>query len=332
LSVRIAEQISTEILRGISQLEDIAEEWELLWRNDATSTPFQSPQWLIPWWRHFGQGDLRVLAIRKQQKLRALLPFYLHENTLLMMGLGISDYLDVLSTNGEETLLAVKQFLLDTRHEWKVCDFQQLRSESLLLKLGMPPDFQSSVYPLEPCPVLAIPENALNLQFVPKNIRRNLHYYRQRLDKMGRVGFECATADSREHLLQAWIALHASRWHSRGGNGVLEGDAIARFHAEASAGLLEAGVLRLYALKLNGEVIGAFMGFHHAARAYYYLGGFNPAFAAFSPGALLIGHALEQAVCAGARAFDFLRGCESYKYAWGAADEIMFGRQINLHV
>jgi len=34
----------------------------------------------------------------------------------------------------------------------------------------------------------------------------------------------------------------------------------------------------------------------------------------------MIGHAIEEAVRAGASEFDFLRGKEAYKYKWGAKD------------
>ena len=30
-----------------------------LWRRAPAATPFQAPAWLIPWWRHFGNGELR---------------------------------------------------------------------------------------------------------------------------------------------------------------------------------------------------------------------------------------------------------------------------------
>jgi CelD/BcsL family acetyltransferase involved in cellulose biosynthesis len=52
----------------------------------------------------------------------------------------------------------------------------------------------------------------------------------------------------------------------------------------------------------------------------YYLGGFEPAYARASVGALVVAHALAEAQRHGAREFDFLRGREPYKYAWGAQD------------
>ena len=61
---------------------------------------------------------------------------------------------------------------------------------------------------------------------------------------------------------------------------------------------------------------------------YYYLGGFDPAAKHLSPGTLLIGHAVERAVEAGAEAFDFCKGREPYKYLWGATDTPTFTRRL----
>ena len=92
-----------------------------------------------------------------------------------------------------------------------------------------------------------------------------------------------------------------------------------RFHRDAVDRLGRAG-LRLYLMRLVGRVAGAYYGFHHDDRAYYYLGGFDPSFSFESPGTILVGHAIEEAVREGAREFHFLRGAEAYKYEWGAKD------------
>jgi CelD/BcsL family acetyltransferase involved in cellulose biosynthesis len=44
----------------------------------------------------------------------------------------------------------------------------------------------------------------------------------------------------------------------------------------------------------------------------------DPAYADESPGSILIGHAVGEAVREAATEFHFLRGGESYKYRWGA--------------
>ena len=73
------------------------------------------------------------------------------------------------------------------------------------------------------------------------------------------------------------------------------------------------------------------IGYHAAGRTIFYLSGFDPAFARYSPGKLVVAHAIEQAITRdAARAFDFLRGAEAYKYAWGAVDEPLFRRSLRL--
>jgi CelD/BcsL family acetyltransferase involved in cellulose biosynthesis len=107
---------------------------------------------------------------------------------------------------------------------------------------------------------------------------------------------------------------------------VLAHPAVERFHRAAARGLLRLGALRLYVLRVAGRAIAAHYGFSHRRRAYYYLGGFDPEFKAASPGTLLIGHAVERALLDGAQEFDFLRGRESYKYLWGAAERATYNR------
>ena len=50
-------------------LDRLRPEWEALWRAVPEATPFQSPAWLIPWWRHVGEGALLVLALRAAGRL-----------------------------------------------------------------------------------------------------------------------------------------------------------------------------------------------------------------------------------------------------------------------
>src|SRR5207253_426036 len=53
-----------EEVTRLDVLERLAPEWEALWRALPRPTPFQSPAWLITWWRHLGQGRLWTLALR----------------------------------------------------------------------------------------------------------------------------------------------------------------------------------------------------------------------------------------------------------------------------
>jgi CelD/BcsL family acetyltransferase involved in cellulose biosynthesis len=71
-----------------------------------------------------------------------------------------------------------------------------------------------------------------------------------------------------------------------------------------------------------------FYGFADRSRAYAYIGGFDPAVPHPGLGAMMVGHAIRRALGDGLREFDFLRGREPYKYAWGAVDRPGYGRRL----
>src|SRR5262245_26989644 len=81
-------------------LEGVMPEWAALWRRVPDATPFQSPTWLMAWWRWFGNRAPRLLTLHAGGELRAILPLYLLNEggcrKLLPIGIGLSDYVDAL--------------------------------------------------------------------------------------------------------------------------------------------------------------------------------------------------------------------------------------------
>jgi CelD/BcsL family acetyltransferase involved in cellulose biosynthesis len=115
-------------------------------------------------------------------------------------------------------------------------------------------------------------------------------------------------------MLETLLRLNAGRW------GGLD-ETARRFHHATAPWLLAAGMLRLAHLRIGGAVAaGCYAQADGGQRLMFYLIGFDPAFAAASPGSLLIGAMLDAALAEGRTEADFLRGNEAYKYAWGARD------------
>src|SRR6266550_5009620 len=94
--------LQTEILTTAEQLEALEPEWLELWRRAPDATPFQSPAWLLPWWRHFGSHELSVITVRENGQLSGVAPLYVlredDESLGMLLGTGTSDYLDVVAT------------------------------------------------------------------------------------------------------------------------------------------------------------------------------------------------------------------------------------------
>jgi CelD/BcsL family acetyltransferase involved in cellulose biosynthesis len=318
-----------EVIDSAGGLEQIAPRWEALWRADANATPFQSPQWLLPWWKHFGSDTPHVIASSSADgALDALAPLYIlrdeesGESLGLFLGTGNSDYLDILGDPSQ---------LIDAiaAADCQLWDLQQLRPSSGLLTAPLPDGWSENVEDQDPCPVLSIENAGTEMEnLLSTHARKKLRYFRRCLEREGEVRYENATAESLDTLLDALYELHAARWQKRGLPGVLADEVTQSFHREAARRMLDAGALRMYAIRLNERIVAVFYGFAHHGTVYYYLSGYDPALEKLSIGNVIVAHAIEDAVRDGARTFDFLRGAEEYKYSWGAKDRMNQRRQL----
>jgi CelD/BcsL family acetyltransferase involved in cellulose biosynthesis len=304
--------IEVDEIASPSTFEELWPEWELLWQRSSSATPFQSPDWLVPWWSHFGGSDLWCLALRADGQLVGLAPFFVWERKLLFIGTGITDYLDVLIDPEWQDVgvAAIGSLLARQSQRLEECDLQQLPAESPLRT--------DDAVVQDVCPVLDLCGDEIPML-------KKAEYYLRHATKTGEVLIEEATEDNFERCFSEFLRLHTLRWKEKGVLNQLERKA---FHQEVASHFLRTGMLRLYVLYLSDQAIAAWYGFESKRRLYFYLSGFDPAFEKLSPGAILIGHAIKEARQAGARAFDFLRGQEPYKYLWGARDTLTYRRQI----
>jgi CelD/BcsL family acetyltransferase involved in cellulose biosynthesis len=270
-------------------------------------------------------------------RLVGLAPFFLRTEygtpgcELLLLGTGISDYLDMLLDPEYEGVSAAAMFEHIGEHcrRWDTCDFQQLRPHSPLLETSMPDAWSEDRTIQECCPVLRLPAGDVELsRVVPSGMLKNLGYYRRSAEKAGDLRFDSAAEQNLDEFLNALFHLHSTRWAARGLPGVLSDKSVRGFHREAADGLLSTGALRFYALRIDGQIVATLYGFASHQRFYFYLGGFDPKVEHLSAGTLVIGHAIESAIREGLKEFDFLRGREAYKYRWGARDQLCYRRLL----
>ncbi|HEV2719158.1 MAG TPA: GNAT family N-acetyltransferase [Thermoanaerobaculia bacterium] len=317
------------LISTAEELEGLEAEWLALWRRSSEATPFQSPMWLLPWWRAFGSDELSTIVARNASgELTALLPLYVvrdeNDSLGMFLGTGNSDYLDSVGNGDAAPLLAEL-----AERDCAMWDLQQLRPTSALLTAPLPSGLHDAVLEQDRCPILSIENAGDELQnLISTHFRKKLRYYRRALERIAPVTTERASAESLDTMLDALYALHAARWERRGLPGVLHDEVVQRFHRDAARRLLDAGALRMYATRLGERIVAVFYGFAHAGTVYYYLSGYDPELERLSIGTLIVAHAIEEAVRDGAATFDFLRGAEEYKYAWGASDRISSRRQI----
>lgn len=331
------QSITIEEITDSSAFEALLPEWSELWERCPSATPFQSPEWLLTWWKHFGNDNLFALALRNGKRLAGLAPLFIFRQRdsgalqLSMVGSGISDYLDFLMEPGIASTgtQAVFEYLAARKPKWDVCDLQELRRESTLLAAVAASGLRAEISAMEVCPTLVLPASVETFRAgLSARFRKRLRHIAKGLEKAG--GFSTGHADGKTltKFLNALFRLHSAAWEERNHTGVLADAAVKAFHREVAARFLERGWLRLRALRLGGSIIAVLYSFAAKGRLYSYLSGFDPVAAEFSPGKFILWLAIEDAIREGIREFDFLRGNEEYKYLWGPEDRINYRLQI----
>ena len=339
-------------------MESLVHEWRQLCERDPNATPFQRPEWLLPWWRHVGEGELFCILLRgRDGSLVGLLPMYIYtqplngERHLLLLGAGTSDYLDGIfapeALGNSSSVLEIPlqtsaainaeflsrpqiansalQFLARPTSQWDRLILHQLRETSLLLHCAR--DAGWLVGTAEACSSVRVE----GWSRLPPKLRLNRGRYRRRAETRGELRFAVATsAEDALARLNRLLDLQIARWKDRGA-GIVPGAAVQEHHRESVPKLLQAGLLRMLAVELDGQTIAVLYALVDGAtrdenascgrRMFCYQIGFDSAFADLSPGTLVLSFAFDCCEAEGIRELDLLRGGETYKRLWGAVPE-----------
>jgi CelD/BcsL family acetyltransferase involved in cellulose biosynthesis len=310
----------------------LEEDWRELWSSLPDATPFQSPDWLLPWWKHYGEGQLFSFAFWDGARLVGLALLQIFRSAvdptrrLFLLGTGNSDYLDALFHPAwRRACCNVLMAEIDKRSEClDVCSFQRLgRGSPLLDEIAVPSGWR--VEQAEQVPCVAIDLRDLGHGSVM--LRRSQSYARK-LQGVHRYCFEEASAATLDEFSDALERLHQQRWREEGCRGALSTARDRSFHRLVARRFLNAGRLMFYGIRMAGTLIAVIYGYRVRDRVYSYLSGFDLEYARKSVGAISIGYAVERAMRSGCHAFDFLQGQEAYKYTWGARDQACFARRI----
>jgi CelD/BcsL family acetyltransferase involved in cellulose biosynthesis len=315
-------------MRALTQFEP---EWQRLWAALPPASPFQSPDWLLPWWDHYGEGQLASFVFRHHGEVVGFAPLYIYydqaqsSRKLLLLGTGNTDYLDVAIRPDfrDDCVAELAREVVKISDYWDRCEFLQLPATSALLMIVEEPNLHGTIGRDAACPVL--PRSSSEAL---RAMLKRAAYYRRRLQRDYSFTIEQPTDDSLEYFCAALERLHQDRWQFKSTQGafVLERDR--EFHHRIIRRFYYAKMLRMYALVAGGGIRAIFHGFAHRKHTYFYLSGFDPAFAHYSVGTIVLGHAIEDAFREGSEYFEFLRGEENYKYKWGARDEPTFRNVI----
>jgi CelD/BcsL family acetyltransferase involved in cellulose biosynthesis len=321
-------KFKTRILTDAAQLRASAPEWRSLYERCPSATPFQSPQWVVSWAETFSPESIRVVEVRSGNTLVGLAPLLIYsrgqERVLAFMAGGISDYLDLLVDPQRESDVTFAIFqAIEELDRWTTLDLTDLPANSVLhrstlAKLATPHDQCSSLL------LPSTPEELL--QHLSKRQRANLRQAYSRIQKSGGGLVETSTQETVSEFLQDLFRLHAMRWLRDGQPG---DEKVKEFHRNVVPGLHAEGILRFHRLRLRDQTIAVIYTLRDRATVFCYLQGYDPEFAALSPGTYLMFSTMEEAMASGIPKFDLLRGEEPYKQHWKAQSEATHRIQVS---
>lgn len=317
-------------------------EWEGLLGRIEWHSFFQTPQWNALWWHHFGKDlELFLILLRDEEGLlRGVAPLYLERGeegraiARFIGGLDFSDYLDFVIEKGSEKaffkglgryLRMLKQRpQLDLHFVFE--ESQALRAENCLLDS---PNMAVEVQQEEVCPVVDLPSG---WEEYLKGLRqKDRHELRRKIRRAGSSGNLRVVRTSHhrdlEQDMDTFIQLHRKSQEAK--RGFMNREMAVFFHDLARI-LLSERRLALYFLLIDGIPAASLFGIRYGDGLALYNSGFDPNWRHISPGIVLIGRVIQEAIDEGCRWFDFLRGNEGYKYRFGARDRWLYNIKIDL--
>jgi CelD/BcsL family acetyltransferase involved in cellulose biosynthesis len=321
--------LSLDEVRDENALKALQAEWTTLLAQSREATPFQSWEWVYPWWCHYRQGSLCVYTIREHSRLVALFPLVetrlwkLPIRRLAFMGAPGSDYNAMLAVAGreEECWQAFLHHLDSHKQSWDLTDFVFLREGSTLTR-SRSESLQMDLLTCRRCPQSVLPSTWDDyLTLLTRKMRSNISRGRKQMVRDFQAVIETTQSDDVAATMTAFFRLHAMRWESRGVSGAFSDPGVQAWHQEVARGFQSQGWLRLHRVRIGEEIKAVLYCFRFGDLTMFYNCGFDISLARYSPGTVLLSHAIEAAIAEGCRAFDFTRGDETYKYDWHVQEE-----------
>jgi CelD/BcsL family acetyltransferase involved in cellulose biosynthesis len=307
-------------------LEALTPEWQRLLHRAGNAWPFLRPSWLQVWLRtQAPETALLLLAVEDGLELAGIVPLLRRGERLQFAGDSeICDYMDVVAAPEAQvaTLDAALRYL--ATQDWRELVLWGLRADSptlaalpeLAARHGLDLVLENEAV----CPRVDLPptwdDYLLTLS------KKDRHELRRKMRRMAEVGgtirdYDLSSAGEIEAAMPDFLRLHRE---SRQDKAEFMTPAMERFFLEMTSTLAQEDLVRLFFLEVDAQRVASVLAFNCGDELWLYNSGFDPAYAYASVGLVSKAIALQRAIEAGKRCYDFLRGAEPYKYDLGAKD------------
>jgi len=341
--------IDTRVIEDPEEARAWVPRWRELLGRAASPEPVLTPLWVLTWWDVFGGVGgraMRLVAFIEGGELVGLAPFVARRTLyrgaipfrrLELMGTGedeadevCSDYGGVLAVRGYEARVCDTLARALTRGElgeWDEVVVANMNGEheakqsrglrDAIAAVGA----KAALERAGECPFIPLPpswDDYLGQLDGPRRygVRRSL---RDLEAWAGAGGYALTRASNARELhagLRTLSALHGERWEDAGRPGAFASERFLRFHEAVMPALLGGtdGGLDLLSLVVRGEPVAALYNIVYRGKVYFYQSGRKVDVPKrVKPGVAIHALAVERAIVAQYREYDFLNGASRYK-------------------
>ena len=313
----------------VGGFEETQSEWEELLPCCPSNTIFITPTWQSVWWQCFGNESGPLLtSFYDDGEILGIAPLMRRNGTIGFLGdTDLFDYHDFPVPAGREA--AFHAALCDhlARMEWRTVELTSLREDSPTLQ-HLPAIARAKGYSVEvaeedSAPVATLP--AKWEEYVAGLPKKHRHELRRKLRKLEAAGvvrqYVLDSPDMIGERIADFFRLHRA---SSPDKAEFMTEPRERFFRRIGAEFSARGQFRLAFMELGGTVVASCINFDYLDSYLLYNSGYDPAYSNLSVGILNKALAIKEAIGAGKRFFDFLRGAERYKYNLGAEDRTVY--------
>ena len=289
----------------------LSAEWDEL-ADRVKAPPFSRPGWVAAWVGAFGGGRVDVLSARRQGRLDGIFPVVRSASGVRSAANAHTPSADLLAEDDVVARALVVAAYAGTPRTVTLTFLDSMGvSAALAREAAAASGYRVAERVMLQAPYLDIDGDHEAYLKRRRRFAGDLRRRRRRLSELGVVTFDADGA-----TLDELLALEAAGWKAARGTAIAARPSTRRFYAEVTAWAEARGSLRLFALRLDGRPLAALLGLEEARVLHLLKGGFDPAYAAFSPGQLALGEAIARAFSARLRRVELGGGAEPYKLAW----------------
>jgi CelD/BcsL family acetyltransferase involved in cellulose biosynthesis len=282
-------------------------QWQALARE---APPMLAPEFMLLTARLLGNAQVILVGARRGDKLAAALPLIRDGRTLRALRSDHSPRIDVV---GEAASVATLWRAIRQAGGWDVLEMRGVPADSPLVQT---------------IPALAIEDRCrvrvretsrapwFLVEGIEQRIHRRFRGDMRRLERqMGGIELERVTGFDREALADM-LRLEAAAWKGAAGTAIACDAALSHFYNAIARILAPRGALSIAFLRAGGKRIAAQLVLEDASTLYLMKVGYDPAFAHFGPGQLLVRETAADAARRGLERYDLLGKDTAWKMKW----------------